>query len=88
MHRAGKLILRRLIGSIPVLLLVIVGTFFLLEAASGDAVDAYMVSTGGGDAALVAALRADWGLDQSPLTRLGLLSVECAASGFRLVSRP
>jgi len=72
MHRAGKLVLRRLIGSIPVLLIVLVGTFFLLELASGDAVDAYLLSSGGGDAALVQALRADWGLDQSPLTRLGL----------------
>lgn len=72
MHRAGKLVLRRLIGSIPVLLIVLVGTFFLLELAAGDAVDAYLVSTGGGDAALVETLRADWGLDQSPITRLGL----------------
>ncbi|WP_240233146.1 ABC transporter permease [Devosia lacusdianchii] len=72
MHRAGKLVLRRLVGSIPVLLIVLVGTFFLLELASGDAVDAYLVSTGGGDAALVETLRANWGLDQSPITRLGL----------------
>lgn len=54
------------------LLIVLVGTFFLLELAPGDAVDAYMMSTGGGDAALVETLRANWGLDQSPLTRLGL----------------
>lgn len=72
MQRAGKLVIRRLIGSIPVLLIVLVGTFFLLELASGDAVDAYLVSSGGGDAALVEALRADWGLAQSPITRLGL----------------
>ncbi|KKC36668.1 ABC transporter permease [Devosia epidermidihirudinis] len=72
MQRAGRLIVRRLIGSIPVLLIVLVGTFFLLELASGDAVDAYLVSTGGGDAALVEALRTNWGLDQSPITRLGL----------------
>jgi peptide/nickel transport system permease protein len=72
LHRAGKLVLRRLVGSIPVLLIVLVGTFFLLELASGDAVDAYLVSTGGGDAALVETLRANWGLDQSPITRLGL----------------
>ena len=32
----------RLISSIPVLLIVIVGTFLLLEAAPGDAVDAYL----------------------------------------------
>ena len=72
MQRAGRLLLRRLIGSIPVLLIVLVGTFFLLELAPGDAVDAYLVSAGGGDAELVAALRANWGLDQSPVARLGL----------------
>jgi peptide/nickel transport system permease protein len=70
--RGLRLLRRRLVGSIPVLLLVVVGTFFLLEAAPGDAVDAYLVSVGGGDAALVQGLRASWGLDQSPIARLGL----------------
>ncbi len=69
MNRALRLIRRRLIGAIPVLLIVIVGTFLLLEAAPGDAVDAYIVSTGG-DAGLIEALRQRWGLDQSPMTRL------------------
>ncbi|GLS28947.1 peptide/nickel transport system permease protein [Mesorhizobium albiziae] len=69
MNRALRLIRRRLIGAIPVLLIVIVGTFLLLETAPGDAVDAYIVSTGG-DAGLIEALRQRWGLDQSPMTRL------------------
>ena len=69
MTRALRLLRRRLIGAIPVLLIVVVGTFLLLEAAPGDAVDAYIVSTGG-DAGLIEALRQRWGLDQSPLTRL------------------
>ena len=56
MKRAMVLLRRRLLGSIPVLLIVIVLTFLLLEAASGDAVDAYLVSMGGGDAALVETL--------------------------------
>ena len=56
---------------IPVLLIVIVGTFFLLEAAPGDAVDAYIVSTGG-DAGLIEALRQRWGLDQSAIARLAI----------------
>lgn len=51
------------------LLTVIVGTFLLLEAAPGDAVDAYSVSVGG-DAGMIEALRQRWGLDQSPMTRL------------------
>lgn len=72
MNRALRLIGRRAISSIPVLLIVVIGTFFLLEMASGDAVDAYLVSIGGGDAALVAQLRESYGLDQSALTRLWL----------------
>jgi peptide/nickel transport system permease protein len=61
-----------LISSIPVLLIVIVGTFLLLEAAPGDAVDAYVLSLGGGDPALLKSLRASYGLDQSVLARLWL----------------
>lgn len=72
MNRTLRLVRRRILTGIPVLLIVVIGTFFLLEAAPGDAVDAYLVSTGGGDAALTAALRAQWGLDGSPLARLGL----------------
>lgn len=72
MNRALSLMRRRLVSSIPVLLIVVIGTFFLLESAPGDAVDAYLVSTGGGDAGLVEELRRQWGLDQSPLSRLGL----------------
>jgi len=69
---ALKLIGRRAISSIPVLLIVVIGTFFLLELAPGDAVDAYIVSIGGGDAALTEQLRQTYGLDQSPLNRLWL----------------
>lgn len=69
MSRALLLLRRRLVGSIFVLLIVVVGTFLLLEAAPGDAVDAYVVSTGG-DAGLVEAIRQSWGLDQSAATRL------------------
>jgi peptide/nickel transport system permease protein len=71
MTRALRLIRRRLVGSVPVLLIVVVGTFLLLEAAPGDAVDAYIVSTGG-DAGLIETLRQRWGLDQSPVTRLAI----------------
>jgi len=70
MTRALRLIAKRLIASIPVLAIVILGTFFLLEAAPGDAVDAYAASLGG-DAGLSAELRAQWGLDQSIGARLG-----------------
>lgn len=69
MNRALRLLRRRLVGSVFVLLIVILGTFFLLEAAPGDAVDAYIGSIGG-DAGLAELLRQRWGLDQSTWTRL------------------
>lgn len=52
------------------LLIVVVGSFLLLEFAPGDAVDAYLLSIGGGDPALVQTLRETWGLDQSTIQRL------------------
>lgn len=70
MNRALRLLRRRAIGSIPVLLIVVVLTFLLLEAAAGDAVDAYLLSIGGGDAVIAQSLRAAYGLDQSMLARL------------------
>ncbi|MEI8697180.1 ABC transporter permease [Mesorhizobium sp. ISC15] len=69
MTRALSLLRRRLVGSIFVLLIVVIGTFLLLESAPGDAVDAYIASTGG-DAGMIELLRHRWGLDQSALTRL------------------
>ncbi|WP_309083339.1 ABC transporter permease [Chelativorans sp.] len=78
MNRALKLVGRRAVSSIPVLLIVVVGTFFLLELASGDAVDAYLVSLGGGDAELARSLRESYGLDRSPLHRLWLYTSSLA----------
>ncbi len=72
MNRALRLLRRRAIGSIPVLLIVVVMTFLLLEAAAGDAVDAYLLSIGGGDAAIAQSLRVAYGLDQSMPARLWL----------------
>ncbi|MBP2558525.1 peptide/nickel transport system permease protein [Neorhizobium galegae] len=66
------MIRRRAISSIPVLLIVVVLTFLLLESASGDAVDAYLLSIGGGDATVAQSLRQAYGLDQSMLARLWL----------------
>ncbi|HHZ08585.1 MAG TPA: ABC transporter permease [Rhizobiales bacterium] len=68
MNRALSLLRRRLLTSLPVFLIVIVGSFLLLEAAPGDAVDAYLVSVGG-DAGLAAQLRHEWGLDRSAWAR-------------------
>ena len=69
MTRTLRLVRRRLVGSVFVLLIVVVGSFLMLQAAPGDAVDAYVVSMGG-DAGLVESLRHAWGLDQSAWTRL------------------
>lgn len=61
--------LRRLASIIPVLGIVLVGSFLLLEAAPGDAVDSYVAQMGGADAQQIASLRAAWGLDQGALQR-------------------
>lgn len=62
--------LRRLASIIPVLGFVLLGSFFLLEAAPGDAVDAYVAQMGGADAQQLENLRAEWGLDQGVGQRL------------------
>src|SRR5690554_357834 len=69
MHtRVGRLVARRLLNAIPVILIVAVGIFVLLELAAGDAVDAYLAGTGG-DAAFAERLRREWGLDRSLVVR-------------------
>jgi len=68
----------RLIGSIPVILIVVVGVFLLLNSAGGDAVDAYLLSIGGGDAQQAEELRARFGLDRSVIARLGLTLAQLA----------
>jgi len=70
--RATTLLKRRAVSAIPVLLIVLVFTFVLLENASGDAVDAYLVSIGGGDAGLRDVLREQYGLNGSVLARFWL----------------
>lgn len=64
------------------LLIVIVLTFLLLESASGDAVDAYLLSIGGGDATVAQSLRQAYGLDQSMLARLWLYVSSLARFDF------
>ncbi|MFC5387675.1 ABC transporter permease [Aquamicrobium segne] len=72
MKRISHLFRRRLLSAIPVLLIVIAGSFLLLELAPGDAADAYLLSIGGGDPALVQALRQSYGLEGSAISRLWL----------------
>lgn len=78
-HPALLLARRRLAQAPFVLFLVILGAFLLLEAAPGDAVDAYLAGLGG-DAGLVHELRARWGLDRSAPTRF-LLYLAGLATG-------
>ncbi|MCB2054066.1 MAG: ABC transporter permease [Geminicoccaceae bacterium] len=56
--------LRRLLQAVPVILLITVGTFLLLQLAPGDTVDALVGDMGGADAQFIARLRAEYGLDQ------------------------
>lgn len=66
-----RLVVLRLLQALPVLLVILCGLFALLKAAPGDAVDVLMAETGGGDAELVARLRADYGLDRPWPAQLG-----------------
>lgn len=75
-----RFFLRRLASIIPVLGIVLVGSFLLLEAAHGDAVDAYVAQMGGADAQQLEALRQSWGLDQGPLQRF-IAYVSALATG-------
>jgi len=56
--------IRRLIQSVPVIILIMIGTFLLLKLAPGDTVDALVGDMGGADAQFIAKLRAEYGLDQ------------------------
>ncbi len=71
MKRVAVLALRRLAQSVPVLLIILVGLFLLLQLAPGDTVDALLAQMGGGDAAVAAELRRDYGLDASVPVQLG-----------------
>ena len=74
--------LRRLASIIPVLSIVLVGSFLILEAAPGDAVDAYVAQMGGADAQQLEALRQSWGLDQGPLQRFFAYATALFAGDF------
>lgn len=56
--------LRRLLQAVPVIILIMIGTFLLLQLAPGDTVDALVGDMGGADAAFIARLRTEYGLDQ------------------------
>jgi peptide/nickel transport system permease protein len=65
---------QRCLAAIPTIVLVSLGAYLLLEAALGDAADAYLAQTGG-DAGFAEALRRDLGLDAALLQRLLRFSI-------------
>jgi peptide/nickel transport system permease protein len=69
-QRAWRILRRRLFAAPLVFLIVVIGTFLLLEASPGDAVDAYVAEIGGADQARKAEIRHEFGLDRGPAERL------------------
>lgn len=74
--------LRRLLQSVPVVILIMVGTFLLLKLAPGDTVDALVGDMGGADADFIARLRAEYGLDQPVLVQLWRYMVKLVQFDF------
>jgi len=56
--------LRRILQAIPVILLIMIGSFLIIKLAPGDTVDALVGDMGGADPQFVATLRTEYGLDQ------------------------
>src|SRR5690625_863909 len=63
-------LLRRMVQSLPVILLIVAGSYLLIKLAPGDTVDALVGDMGGADPAFVEQLRREYGLDQPVLVQL------------------
>ncbi|MFB9221843.1 ABC transporter permease [Paracoccus cavernae] len=74
--------LRRVIQAIPVILLIMVGSFLLIKLAPGDTVDALVGDMGGADAAYVERLRLEYGLDQPVYVQLWSYLTKLATLDF------
>ena len=74
--------LRRLLQAVPVVILIMIGTFLLLKLAPGDTVDALVGDMGGADAAFIARLRAEYGLDQPVWVQLWRYMAKLATFDF------
>jgi len=74
--------LRRILQAIPVILLIMIGSFLLIKLAPGDTVDALVGDMGGADPQFVASLRADYGLDQSVWVQLWIYMRKLAQFDF------
>ena len=71
-------LVRRILQTLPVLALVAVGVFVLLEMAEGDAVDAYLAGIGAGDAGFASDLRERYGLEGNIGTRFLTYAIRLA----------
>lgn len=69
--RLFGLALRRLLASLPTLLILLAGLFLLLQLAPGDTVDALVAQMGGGDPEMIERMRHFYGLDASVAVQLG-----------------
>lgn len=74
--------LRRVLQAIPIMLLIMVGSFLLIKMAPGDTVDALVGDMGGADPAFVARLRMEYGLDESVFVQLWRYLVKLAHLDF------
>jgi len=74
--------LRRLMQSVPVIILIMIGTFLLLKLAPGDTVDALVGDMGGADAAFIERLRIEYGLDQPVWVQLWRYMAKLAVFDF------
>lgn len=73
---------RRVVQAIPIIILIMVGSFLLIKLAPGDTVDALVGDMGGADPAFVARLRAEYGLDQSVMVQLWRYMLKLAQFDF------
>lgn len=74
--------LRRILQAIPVILLIMIGSFLLIKLAPGDTVDALVGDMGGADPQFVANLRAEYGLDQPIWVQLSIYMAKLAQFDF------
>lgn len=75
-------LIRRLLQAVPVVLLIIIGSFLLLKLAPGDTVDALVGDMGGADPNFVARLRQEYGLDQPVWVQLWRYLLKLAQFDF------
>jgi len=78
---ASRIVLRRLVAAVPTVALVTIAAWAVLEAAPGDAADAYLAQTGG-DAGFAAELRRRLGLGGAAPERLDLVELGARARGL------